>query len=130
MASTSEPTLCQLYGKDSFSRFGGDLCQHLLSYLTLKDRFRFECVSKEWQTLVYETQEDIRFGRRLDEQSFELILKNCRNITRIVPSIGFVDNSMVKAMIRHCNHLHTIRCLKRRYNGFIFPKVCQTIEIN
>jgi hypothetical protein len=35
------------YSKNSFYRFGDDLCELLLSYLTLEDKFRFECVSKK-----------------------------------------------------------------------------------
>ncbi|CAG2174058.1 unnamed protein product, partial [Oppiella nova] len=35
--------------KDSFDRFGGDLCEVLLSCLSLEDRFRCECLSKQCQ---------------------------------------------------------------------------------
>ncbi len=41
------------YSKDSFDRFGDDLCQLLLSYLTINDKIKFECISKQWQTLVF-----------------------------------------------------------------------------
>ncbi|CAG2115582.1 unnamed protein product [Medioppia subpectinata] len=38
--------------KDSFDRFGDDLCEELLSYLSFEDRFRWECVSKQWQRVL------------------------------------------------------------------------------
>ncbi|CAG2176582.1 unnamed protein product [Oppiella nova] len=32
--------------QDSLDRFGDDLCELLLSYLWLRDSFRYECLSK------------------------------------------------------------------------------------
>ncbi|CAG2107734.1 unnamed protein product [Medioppia subpectinata] len=42
--------MCE-YSKDSFDRFGDDLCEELLSFLTFEDRFRCECLSKQWRRL-------------------------------------------------------------------------------
>ncbi|CAG2163990.1 unnamed protein product [Oppiella nova] len=49
MAARSSHTMNaqKVYPKDCFDRFGDDLCQHLLSFLSLEDRFRCECVSKQ-----------------------------------------------------------------------------------
>ncbi|CAG2172157.1 unnamed protein product [Oppiella nova] len=55
----------QMYAKNSLDRFGDDLCQHLLSYLPLEDRFRHECLSKQWQRLIYETIDGITINRKL-----------------------------------------------------------------
>ncbi|CAG2178437.1 unnamed protein product, partial [Oppiella nova] len=41
------------YPKDSFDRFGDDLCGLVLSYLSLKDSFRYECLSKQWMRTVF-----------------------------------------------------------------------------
>ena len=38
--------MTRMYSKDSFDRFGDDLCEEVLSYLTFEDKFRFECVAK------------------------------------------------------------------------------------
>ncbi|CAG2117892.1 unnamed protein product, partial [Medioppia subpectinata] len=74
-----------IYPINSWDRFGDDLCQHLLSYLPLDDRFRYEVVSKQWQRVVYETQRELildhDFGYRLNYSSLESLLKKCRNIT-------------------------------------------------
>ncbi|CAG2107735.1 unnamed protein product [Medioppia subpectinata] len=40
------------YSKDSFDRFGDDLCEELLSFLTFEDRFRYECISRQWHRLT------------------------------------------------------------------------------
>jgi hypothetical protein len=41
---------------DSFDRFDYDLCEVLLSYLTLRDKIRLECCSKQWKSLIYNKQ--------------------------------------------------------------------------
>ncbi|CAG2161738.1 unnamed protein product [Oppiella nova] len=46
----------EYYPKDSFDRYGDDLCEEILSYLSLEDCFRFECLSKQWQRLVFKSQ--------------------------------------------------------------------------
>ncbi|CAG2182036.1 unnamed protein product, partial [Oppiella nova] len=45
MMSTEE----ECHPKNSFDRYGDDLCEVILSYLSLEDCFRFECLSKQWQ---------------------------------------------------------------------------------
>ncbi|CAG2170348.1 unnamed protein product [Oppiella nova] len=45
--------MSQIYSKDSLDRFGDDLCEILLSYLSFEGRFRYECLSKQWQRVVY-----------------------------------------------------------------------------
>ncbi|CAG2101682.1 unnamed protein product [Medioppia subpectinata] len=74
------------YSKDSFDRFGDDLCQQLLSFLTFEDRFRCECLSKQWRRLVFNTQKDIHYredNNWSDLSTFEMILKKCQNITHL-----------------------------------------------
>src|SRR6202023_4259357 len=39
--------------KASFDRFGDDLSELIVSYLTIEDKFRFECLSKQWRRLVF-----------------------------------------------------------------------------
>jgi hypothetical protein len=46
----------RMYSKDSFDRFGDDLCQLLLSYLSIEEKISFECVSKQWKELVFDKQ--------------------------------------------------------------------------
>ncbi len=41
------------YSSDSFDRYGDGLCELLLSDLFVKHLKRFECVSKQWQRLVF-----------------------------------------------------------------------------
>ncbi|CAG2167894.1 unnamed protein product [Oppiella nova] len=53
MAKMSMNGTPEEYPKDSFDRYGNDLCEVILSYLSFKDSFRFECLSKQWQRSVF-----------------------------------------------------------------------------
>ena len=44
------------YSKDSFDRFGDDLCELLLSFDSFEDKIRFENIWKQWQTLIFNKQ--------------------------------------------------------------------------
>ena len=46
----------KVYAKDSMDRFGDDLTEEVLQYLTFEDKIRLECVSKQWQRLIYNKQ--------------------------------------------------------------------------
>ncbi|CAG2173076.1 unnamed protein product [Oppiella nova] len=41
------------FSKDSFDRFGDDLCRLLLSYLPFEEHFRRECLSKQFQRCLH-----------------------------------------------------------------------------
>src|SRR5882672_3599690 len=101
--------------RQSMDRLGDDLCQHLLSFLSLEDRFRCECVSKQWQRVVYKTQTELtinkQLNRKLIAKSFKLMLRKCRNIAKI----KFTENErfrtkdfIFKSIIKHCNQLNAI----------------------
>ena len=50
---------CQVkseYSESSFDRFGDDLTELIISYLPIKDKFRFECLSKRIQSLIFNKQ--------------------------------------------------------------------------
>ncbi|CAG2166139.1 unnamed protein product [Oppiella nova] len=80
----------EYYPKDSFERFGDDLCQLILSYLSFKECFQFECLSKQWQRLVFKNVDSlilsdkqllklpVRFRRLLSS-----VVRKCANITSI-----------------------------------------------
>ncbi|CAG2103259.1 unnamed protein product [Medioppia subpectinata] len=54
----------QIYAKNSMDRFGDDMCALILSYLSFDDRFRYECVSKQFQRTVFESVVDIHIYDR------------------------------------------------------------------
>ena len=40
------------YDKDSFDRYGDDLCELILSYLPLREKFGYQCVSQQWARTI------------------------------------------------------------------------------
>ncbi len=66
------------YHFDSFDRFGDDLCELLLSYLSISDKIRFECVSKQWKSLIFNRQQSIRINCAEDRKDS---IKLSTNIT-------------------------------------------------
>ena len=99
------------YRRNSFSdRFCDDLCEDILQYLSLEDKHRLECVSKQFQRTVFKRQYELFINMRGPEahklylnykdlkvksyqnyyyiedrslDSFKSFLKKCPNITSI-----------------------------------------------
>jgi hypothetical protein len=44
---------------DSFERFCDDLCELLLSFLPISDKIKFECVSKQWNRLIFNRKQKL-----------------------------------------------------------------------
>ena len=105
------------YSRDSFDRFGDDLCEVLLSYHTFEDKFRFECVSKQWRRLIFNRQHliDIRFvynyfDRKINVEVLKLALKKCRNVTSLVIDLYLSNVEEVFDMIvKSCDKLTSIQ---------------------
>ena len=93
----------KVYAKNSFDRFGDDLTELILQYLTFEDKIRLECVSKQWRRLVFNKQFvfhidcfnsvdinsiDKLFIReqRMNKLFLESILKKFPNITKVFMS--------------------------------------------
>ena len=51
--------MCEIYSKDSFERFGDDLTELVLSYISFEDCFHYKCVSKQWKRLIFNISVDL-----------------------------------------------------------------------
>ncbi|CAG2103462.1 unnamed protein product [Medioppia subpectinata] len=115
----------QIYAKDSLDRFGDDLCALLLSYFPFKDRFRCECVSKQFQRTVVGSVVDINiddsfmrkisYKKRVNNQKLVSIAIKCPNIETIVCEV--ISTEYMKNMCKvldtfrdNCLHLRQIYC--------------------
>ncbi len=47
------------YNKQSFERFSDNVCETLFSYLSISDKVKFECMPKQWQSLIFNNQKNI-----------------------------------------------------------------------
>ena len=100
------------YSRQSFDRFGDDLCQLLLSYLSFEDKIRLQCVAKQWNRLIFNNKHkvlviDSSDGKGVDELRQQLLrgtngcdqywhhnrlkslLKKCPNIKKMVFDLFF-----------------------------------------
>ena len=119
----------KVYAKNSFDRFGDDLTEEILQYLTFEDKIRLECVSKQWKRCVYTKQfeiilkpykveyKNVKTGtdsrRQVNEQHLESVLKKCPNIKRV--DLYLALNSSVLSLIgRYC---HRIKSLAHVYSN-------------
>src|ERR1700743_1045931 len=106
-----------IYSKHSADRFGDDLCEVLLSYLSFEDRFRCECLSKQWQRLVYKTLNVLKIGDEyydwiaINFNALVVILKKCTNITQIDTKFTEIAYflHLIQSVEKHCNHLNGIQ---------------------
>ncbi|CAG2116020.1 unnamed protein product, partial [Medioppia subpectinata] len=116
----------QMYAKNSMDRFGDDMCALILSYITFEDRFRYECVSKQFQRTVFESVVDIHIynrliekilsGKTIDVQMLATIAIKCANIKTIdCRGIGYTYERHIPEVLNtfrdNCRHLRDI-CTK------------------
>ena len=82
------------YRKDSMDRFGDDLTELILSFITLEDALRLECVSKQWKRCVFDKQFWLMMNinhpigslwgnKLLSEELIESVLKKFPNIMQV-----------------------------------------------
>ena len=125
----------KVYAKDSFDRFGDDLTELILQYMTLEDKVRLECVSKLWRRLVFNKQFVIKIydktthkcekeknnslkmlywrsddNRGSDEQILESLLKKCPNIRKVILLIE-VSSEVLSLFGQYCPHIKSLRVI-------------------
>jgi hypothetical protein len=118
--------------RQSFSyRICDDLCEVLLKYLSFEDKIKFECVSKQFQRLIFNKQYSIDINyknpnlRKLLEYeeinyrtegkvkiiAFEKLLKKCEFINEVkIHSYYVLSNSedVLQLIVNNCKHLKSI----------------------
>ncbi|XP_054155931.1 uncharacterized protein LOC128954380 [Oppia nitens] len=131
--------------KDSFDRFGDDLCQLLLTYLPIDSRLRLQSVSKQWLALIFNTETHLVFDDKLlklfDKKSlinnkkqtlnlFKSIVKKCPNITTVIINDFNGDYFKLLNNKKYCSRLTHISLKHIRHNfrnsyGKSFDLFCQ-----
>ena len=132
----------KVYAKNSFDRFGDDLTELILQYLTFEDKVRLECVSKQWRRLVFNKQfvidlRDERIQQTKDsliiilyQQTsspsdndnsvrfdiyLESVLKKCPNIKKVIIDYG-IDSSVLSLIGRYCDRIKSL-CYNSDYGS-------------
>ncbi|CAG2162930.1 unnamed protein product [Oppiella nova] len=87
------------YPKDSLDRLGDDLCGLVLSYLSLKDSFRYECLSKQWRRTVFTRRHTLEVNRQMftnwhlsdNKRSIDNIWRAMKSVVNKCPNITSID---------------------------------------
>ncbi len=106
------------------------MCEVLLSYLSFEDKIRFECVSKQFQRLIFNKQHiiDIQYFLLVNEsiniKVFESVLKKCKFINNI---IGYEfqfknEKQFIELIIKYCNDLKSIQFCFNAINDDLIEK--------
>ena len=142
------------YRRDSFDdRFCDDLCEEILQYLSLEDKLRLQCVSKQFQRTVFKRQYELYINVQnfkiylnnifrsdnnyyievLKLDSIKALLKKWPNITSIKldTSVGrardyasYKCNQVFQLIIENCNNLSEVIVLND-LNGSNFQQFYQ-----
>lgn len=113
--------------KTSFDRFGDDLMELIVSYLSIADKFRFECLSKRIQSLIFnkhfvlkidiksvfvtkdDPKDDYCFYK-IDIKSFETVIKKLKFLNEIQAKYRVeMDAQSIRAVADYCKHLRHIK---------------------
>ena len=98
--------------------FCDDLTELVLSYLPFDEKLRFECVSKQWQRLIYNGVTSLEYP--LCKRHFEPDVDDNRRIViskRILRKCHFIENlklspvcdtEIIALIVKNCYHLRTI----------------------
>ena len=106
--------------KASFDRFGDDLSELIVSYLTIEDKFRFQCLSKQWRRLVFNktyvlmiSVNDNRFvryvnGYKIKYNVFEKCLRRLWALVDIDIDFNVITDEVLRIIAENCHHLRRL----------------------
>ena len=107
----------------SFDRFSDDLTEQIVGYLTIEDKFRFECLSKQIRNKIFVNQTHLELGSDSDLSSklvikiwskvnypvLEKVLRKLNYLTDIELKDGIeVDAEVLKLIANNCHHLQRL----------------------
>lgn len=110
------------YLSPDFDSRAFDLCDDLtllvLSYLPFEDKLRFECVSKQWQRLLFDGIKFLEYplSKKLFEPGFDdsrrrviskRILKKCHFIEHLKLT-PVCDTEIIALIVKNCFHLRAV----------------------
>src|ERR1700735_1516374 len=89
-------SLINYCNRDSFDRFGDDLCELLLQYLPINDCFRLQCVSKQFITVIFNKQTNFFFPDKP--------MNKCVNIKHLSIDCRYVSDKILDLISVTINH--------------------------
>ncbi len=132
--------------KDSFDRFSDNLCEISLNYMSISDKVKLECVSKQWKSLIFNKHKILIIGETYSKVIDAIQISHVfwlRNKLSIIESltkkfisvisleINFeIDNQLLQIINKNCANLGKIKIM-----GFleedifgVFDQIGQNLE--
>ena len=81
-------------------RFGDDLTEEVIQYLTFADKVRLECVSKQWKRCVFQKQFAIELCKAVKRRPLGLKL-----LIRLDEKKGILDYKSLKSLLKKCPNI-------------------------
>ena len=108
------------YRRDSFcDRFCDDLYEDILQYLSLEDKLRLECVSKQFQRTVFQRQYNLYTN--LNPKLHELFMKYKDSRIRSDHNYTYIEDQSLdsfKALLKKCPNITSIELDGSTYNWY------------
>ena len=99
----------EYYRRDSFDdQFCDDLCEDILQFLSLEDKLRFECVSKQFQRTVFQRHYDLHINTCPKDHKFKQIFQTRRENTNYY----YIDKQSlhsIKSLLKKCPNITSIK---------------------
>ena len=123
------------YSRDSFDRFGDDLCELILSYFPLSDCLRLQCVSKQFNAKIFNKQTKLviihdKFGYNYRNSVIKELITNDSDsddrLTSASVSSPAIDNQLLNYVLTKCANINDITI--DTYSFTIKEEVINTIS--
>ena len=98
---------CEDITRDSFDRFGDDLSQLILSYLTLSEKFKYECVCSQWQRLVFSRHSVLHINGFDSFYSLKCLAN--KELKTKYYNIFSIDKNNFESLLKKCSNIQTIK---------------------
>src|SRR5690349_706903 len=114
--------------KSSFDRFGDDLTEELLRYLTVDDRLRLECLNRTIKSFIFKSVYILKISKdcfltnkltlitsehksyfHFNHQNFESMIRKLKNLSNIeFDEEVVIDSTALKTIADNCHHLKSL----------------------
>ena len=117
-----------VYERDSMEKFGDDLTEEVLQYLCFGDKLKFECLSKQWQRLVFNKEMEIdTINIRLSVRKDFIELKN--SFIQIFQTEKYrLERNHLISVVKKCPNISRVRLQCMSYKDLdVITNYCRRV---
>ena len=118
--------LSRVYYRDSMERFGDDLTEEVLSHLWFSDKVMFECLSKQWQRLVFNKQTELHIDYEYDRIERKNSLNKLFSCDK--NNYDVMNNQSLVSILKKCPNISGVSLVNNRYGKELEHDSTNTVE--